>query len=404
MHTPQTIDANRLNRISQAVSRHVGPRKLAGATVLLARDGEIVHTESQGVLSQETGSPMKPDSIFRIYSMTKPIVSVAAMILHEQGAFQLYDPLSRYVPAAANLKVLDEQGNLVEPARAITIRDLLSHTSGFSYWGGEEKVDALYREAGLAGPLPLDEFVSRLLRIPLAGHPGSKWRYSVSMDVLAHVVELVSGRRLDEFLSERLFNPLGMADTGFHVPSAKHDRFAWMYGSADILDGDGTGLEQWREAESGNIRVLATASDCLESQPHNVMRGGHGLVSTAPDYLRFCRMMQGGGELDGNRILGKKAVELMTRNTLPSHLPPIELGGMPQHGLGWGLGFCVLMDAGLGGILGSDGTYSWGGAASTYFWIDPREQLIGIQMAQFQPAGFHRIGDDFRTAVYQALV
>lgn len=404
MNTPESIDTTRLSRVSQAVSRHVGTGKLAGATVLVARDGEIIHAESQGVLSRETQAPMAGDSIFRIYSMTKPIVSTAAMILCEEGAFQLADPISRFIPNAAGLKVLSEKGSLEDAARPVTIRDLLSHTSGFSYWNGEDQVDAMYRDAGLPGRLPLDEFVNRLVMVPLANQPGARWRYSVSIDVLAHIVELAGGKRLDELLRERILDPLGMVDTGFYVPAANHDRFAWMYGSADVLDGEGTATDQWREAERGNIRVLATGSDSLESKPHNVMRGGHGLVSTAPDYLRFCRMMLNGGELEGSRVLCRKSVELMTRNTLPPSLMPMEIGGMRQDGLGWGLGFSVVMDAGLRGSLGSDGTCSWGGAASTSFWIDPTEKLIGIQMAQFQPAGFHRIGDDFKTAVYQALV
>jgi CubicO group peptidase (beta-lactamase class C family) len=285
----------------------------------------------------------------------------------------------------------------------MTIRDLLSHTAGFSYFGGDDGVDPLYREAKLPGPLPLEEFVDRLMEIPLANQPGELWRYSVGIDVLARVVELASGSRLDEFLRERIFAPLGMIDTGFHVPAENHHRFATMYGSADVLDPATTAALQLRLFQEGEIRVLATASDSLESAPHNAMRGGHGLVSTAADYLQFCRMILAGGELEGARILSRKSVELMTRNTLPDRLVPIEIGGMPQDGLGWGLGFSVVVDAGQRGALGSNGTCSWGGAASTSFWIDPREELIGIQMAQFQPAGIYTIGDDFRTAVYQAL-
>jgi CubicO group peptidase (beta-lactamase class C family) len=330
------------------------------------------------------------------------------MVLYEQGQFQLYDPVSRFIPAFKELKVYageDEDGlKLEELAREVTVRDLLTHTSGLTYHFLEYgPVEAAYRDAKVSSEKPLAEFVADLVKLPLAFQPGTAWRYSFAQDVAAYLVELLSGQPLDVYLREKLFEPLGMADTGFHVPAGKLDRIAAQYGSANILQPEMTFTRWFGDAAAGVNRRISGPTDSLESAPHQVFRGGHGLVSTAPDYLRFCRMLLNQGELDGVRVLGRKTVECITMNHLAPELMPIEIGGVPSPGYGYGLGFQVLVDVGQCQTLGSAGEYGWAGAASTSCWIDPREELIGIQMAQFQPAGYHRIDQDFRVLAYQAI-
>ena len=352
---------------------------------------------------------MEPDALFRLFSMTKPITCVALMMLYERGQFQLGDPVSKYIPAFGNLKVYvgkTKSGiERVDLEREATIRDLLTHTSGLTYHVLEDsRVEAIYREEKVCNEKPLAEFVSDLLDMPLAFQPGSEWRYSFAHDVTAYLIEVLSGQGLDSYLTENVFGPLGMADTGFIVPEEKLDRFAAQYGSGSIIEHDMTVSKWYGLAERGRVGRISGPRDSLESAPHTVFRGGHGLISTARDYLRFCQMLLNKGELDGKRLLGRKTVELMTANHLAPELMPYHIGGVPYAGYGYGLGLRVMMDVGQSGILGTEGEYGWGGAASTYFWIDPREAFIGIQMAQFQPSGFHPIGPDFRAAAYQAIV
>ena len=289
--------------------------------------------------------------------------------------------------------------------REVTIWDLLTHTSGFTYHFLEYgPVEEMYREARVSSEKPLSEFVADLLKLPLAFQPGTAWRYSFAHDVAAHLIELMSGHSVDEYLRENLFEPLGMVDTGYHVLRSKLDRFVAMYGSGEILEPDMTVTRLYGDAAKGVNTLLASPTDSLESRPHNVFRGGHGLVSTAQDYYRFCQMLLNGGELEGARVLGRKTVELVTTNHLVPEMVPIEIGGMYRHGHGYGLGVGVLTDVGQCQIPGSAGAYTWGGAACTSFWVDPREELIGIQMGQFQPSGYHLISNDFAVAAYQAIV
>ncbi len=240
--------------------------------------------------------------------------------------------------------------------------------------------------------------------MPLAFQPGSEWRYSFAHDVAAYLVEVLSGQGLDAYLAENVFEPLGMVDTGFSVPEGKLGRFAALYGSGNITKHDMTVSKWYGLAERGKVGRISGPRDSLQSAPHTAFRGGHGLISTAEDYLRFCQMLLNNGELDGNRLLGRKTVELMTVNHLVPELMPYNIGGVPYAGYGYGLGLRVMMDVGQSGILGTEGEYGWGGAAPTYFWIDHREAFIGIQMAQFQPSGYHLIAQDLRTAAYQAIV
>jgi CubicO group peptidase (beta-lactamase class C family) len=398
----------RLERIGPAVEQHVGPDGLAGVQTLLWRRGAIAHQHVAGFLERETDNPLAADSIFRIFSMTKPITCVAMMMLIEQGRAQLFDPVARYIPAFADTKVLMEHNGrdtLVKPMRPVNIRDLLTHTSGMSYhflpYG---EVEARYRNAAVSTNAPLAEFVDHLASMPLAFQPGTAWRYSFSHDVVARLVEVIAGQPFGEFLQDNILGPLGMVDTGFHVPADKLNRFGAQYGSHTLLEPDMT-MEKWfGDAMKGRNERIDGPTDALEARNHGVYRGGHGLVSTAADYLRFCRMMLGNGELEGTRLLGRKTLEAMTTNHLPIALLPYEIGGIAAPGYGYGLGFRVLMDLGSCMSLGSVGEYGWSGAASTYFWIDPAEDMIGIQLAAFQPSGYHMVQHSFRMTAYQAIV
>jgi CubicO group peptidase (beta-lactamase class C family) len=262
----------------------------------------------------------------------------------------------------------------------------------------------MYRDAEVSSQKPLSEFVADLLELPLAYQPGTLWRYSYAHDVVAHLIEVMSGQPVDAYLEENLFDPLGMVDTGYYVPQDKLDRLAAMYGFGEILDPDMSATKWYGGQGNAVTRLLASPTGSLESAPHNVLRGGHGLVSTAQDYYRFGQMLLNGGQLEGVRILSRKTVELMTTNHLAPELLPYELAGFDQCGQGYGLGFGITTDLGQCGIVGSEGAYRWGGAASTGFWVDPREEFIGVQMAQFQPSGFYQIGVDSRVAAYQAIV
>jgi CubicO group peptidase (beta-lactamase class C family) len=262
----------------------------------------------------------------------------------------------------------------------------------------------MYREAEVSSQQPLAEFVDDLLEMPLAFQPGSAWRYSYSHDVAARLIEIMSGQALDTYLVGEVFEPLGMVDTGYHVPSPKLARFSAQYGAADLLQPHMTLTQWYGAAEAGANGLLSDPTTCLESTPHGVFRGGHGLVSTVSDYLRFCQMLLGEGELDGVRLLSRKTVEVITTNHLSPNLLPYEVGGTYSPGYGYGLGFRVLMDLGQCQTLGSVGEFGWVGAATTYFWVDPLEELIGILMSQFQPEGFHPITLDFRVMAYQAIM
>jgi CubicO group peptidase (beta-lactamase class C family) len=411
MASPESVgmSSERLARIRPAIEQHVGADKLAGAVALLARRGQIVYLDSVGLMDREHNKSMQPDTIFRLYSMTKPITGVALMTLYERGLVRLADPVARFIPAFGGLKVYGggegSEVKLVDLQRPVTVHDLLTHTSGLTYhWLEYGPVEAMYREAGMSATAPLSELVAGLARLPLALQPGTAWRYSMAHDVVAHLIERIGGQPLDVYLREHLFEPLGMVDTGFYVPQDKLGRFAAMYGSCEVAEPDTTFTKWYGGAMAGMNRRLAGPTDCLESRPHTVFRGGSGLVSTASDYGRFCQMLLNQGELDGTRILGRKTVELMVANHLPARMLPCELGGVYQLGYGYGLGVGMVMDVGQSQILGSVGTYGWSGAASTNFWIDPVESLIGIQMAQFQPSSFHLIADDLRVTAYQAIV
>jgi CubicO group peptidase (beta-lactamase class C family) len=386
------FSSSRLGRIGEVMQRYVDQGKLAGLLTLVARYGKVVHLERFGMTDLEASKPMQLDTIFRIYSMTKPITSVALMMLLEQGLVRLTDPVTRFIPAIGEVKVLAQDGNLLDLKRPITIHDLLRHTAGMSYNGyyadTGDLVDKLYDEVDLwPADATSQEMVRRIAELPLAFQPGEAWRYSVATDVIGHVVELISDMSLSEFLEARILKPLGMVDTAFSVPVDKAARLATLYG----------------EAEEGGLEEIDTAigGDYFDVTLYS---GGHGLVSTAADYLRFAQFILNKGELEGVRLLGPRTVELMTANHLPASILPMTMGTEQMPGLGFGLGFSVMLDVALSGMMGSVGLHGWGGWAKTHFWVDPQEQIIGILMLQHIQTGTHPAIVDLRTLVYQALV
>lgn len=384
------LSSDRLERIAPAMQSYIDSGKLAGMSTLIARNGKIAHFEVQGQRNIEQQLPMEKDTIFRIYSMTKPITAVAALTLWEQGKFHMADPIAWYLPELANLKVYvsgsGENMELEDAEQPIRIIDLFLHTAGFSYGFTDSEVDKLYRESvPLMGTMTSDDVLKRLATLPLSHQPGTAWQYGVNIDVLGFLVERLSGKKLGDYMQENIFEPLAMHDTAFYVPAEKMDRFAEVYTP------DQTGKTVWMENEPlGDYSVDPVSQN-----------GGGGLVSTMSDYLRFAQMLLNGGELEGNRILGPKTVEYMRTNHLPSALIPYEA---TAPGEGYGLGVSVTVDTEQTPFMASTGNFGWGGMASTYMRIDPVENLIILGMAQFVPIGFHRYHDDLRNLTYQAVI
>lgn len=378
------FSAERLRQLDSAVRADVDSGRIPGLVMLVARDGKVVFNSTYGKQNAASGTPMAADSIFRIYSMTKPVVSVAAMILVEEGRMQLADPVSKFIPELKDLKVGVEKGGALEfvaVKRPITIHDLLRHTSGFTYGVfGKSLVKDLYTKNGVDKSDHTNaEFVKKLATVPLMYQPGSTWEYSRSTDVLGHVIERVTGQQLDQFLEERILKPLGMRDTAFYVEPAKHGRIAEPF-AKDPASGAPINLLNVRERP----KYLA---------------GGQGMVSTAADYLRFAQMLLNGGQLDGVRIISRKTVEHMTSDHLGGIRGPAY---SPGPGYGFGLGFRVRTSAGESDWSGSAGDYDWGGFGGTYFWVDPKERLIGIWMMQAPaPRVYYR--RLFRAMVYGAM-
>jgi CubicO group peptidase (beta-lactamase class C family) len=402
--TPEEVgfSASRLSRLGMWMQSYIDQNKLAGLIAVVARCGKVVYLERSGMMDVEAAKPMQFDTIFRIYSMTKPITSVALMMLYEEGRFQLNDPVSKFIPKFADVKVFagaTEEGiELDELEREITIWHLLTHTAGLTYDFFEDSpVDAMYLEADLHQPdRTAEEVVHKIVKLPLVHQPGSAWRYSMATDVLGYLIEVISGMTLDVFFEEKILKPLGMEDTDFYVPEAKLDRFATEYGPS-------TGSGQ-APMENGGMELLDAPATSQYTKPPRFLSGGTGLVSTASDYMRFTQMLLDGGELDGTRLLGRKTVELMTINHLPDELIPIQLAPHTLHGCGFGLGFRVLVDVAQAGRLGSEGEFGWGGAASTSFFVDPKENLIGLLLTQLMPSRYYPIRNEFKVLVYQALV
>jgi CubicO group peptidase (beta-lactamase class C family) len=399
------LNARRLELIHPAMQAYVDRGVFAGINTLIARRGKVVHAGEFGWRDKEAGSPMTADTIFRLYSMTKPIVCTALMTLLEEGRFRLIDPVARYIPAFAAVKVREDDGGLVDPVRPVMVRDLMTHTSGLSYhFVDESPVGRMYDGAKLfdAGA-SLEAAIDDLARFPLAFQPGTRWRYSVGIDVAARLIEVISGRPLRAFLRERLFEPLGMIDTDYGVPPEKRSRLAAMYGRPDLTASGvtvRTELEAWAKGVNDRIDVSKTYPVDL---PDVFMRGGHGLFATTHDYFRFAQMLANCGELDGARVIGRKTLELMHANTVPAALLPLDIGGLPLPGYGFGLGSRVLMDVAQSGAPGSAGEFGWSGAAKTHYWVDPKEELVGLFMTQSMMS-FDLPELDLRALAYQAIV
>jgi CubicO group peptidase (beta-lactamase class C family) len=400
------MSAARLDRINPVMQAHVDSGVFAGVDVLVARHGQTVFRAQYGQRDREAAKPMTADTIFRIYSMTKPIVSTALMMLFEEGRIRLLDPVAKFIPSFGGVKVQQADGSLTDPAAPVTVKQVLSHTAGLTYDFLEESpVSDLYRDARLMhdGSRSLADTIELLATLPLAFQPGERWAYSVGIDVAARLIEVVSGQPLHAFLQERMFDPLGMASTGFGVAADRLDDLHAMYGLPDIV-GVGTKfsgqIAAWMSGFNERIDVSASYPT---DKPEVFNRGGHGLFSTTDDYARFAQMLLNGGELDGRRVIGRKTLELMHSNHLPPALLPWNLAGLPNPGWGFGLGSRVSMDPAGTGNVGSVGEFGWAGAAKTYFWVDPVEDIVGVIMTQHM-MGFEMIEQDLRAIVYGAIV
>jgi CubicO group peptidase (beta-lactamase class C family) len=383
------MSAERLSRIKPVMQRYIDENKLPGMITMVARHGMIVHSETYGLM--DVDKPMRPDAIFRIASMTKPVISTAVMMLYEEGYFQLDDPVADYIPEFRDLKVFSSTGNdgihTVDPDRPMTIRDLLTHTSGLTGVGAESPVDSMYAAADLSGGT-LKEMIGKLSEIPLLYQPGTTWNYSRSTDVLGYLIEVLSGKTLDLFLKERIFIPLGMEDTDFYVPEEKFDRVGAVYAP-----------------DSAGIKIIMEPDTASVSAPVRFLSGNGGLYSTATDYMIFSLMLVNGGEYNGVRILGSRTVGLMTSDQLTGEKMPVDdFFGPLMSGMGFGFGFAVLHDNREAGITGSEGSYWWSGSGNTYFYIDPEEKLVLILMTQFVPNFYYPVFKQLRVMSYQAII
>ena len=396
------FDPARLNRIDEHFARYIADGRLAGWQFALTRGGRLAHSSGQGSRDREAAAPLASDTIWRIFSMTKPITSVAAMMLWEEGAFELKDPVSRFIPEFADLRVW-RGGSVTRPELEplmdpMAMWHLMTHTSGLTYgFMYAHPVDELYRRAGFEWGTPPDTdlagICSRLASVPLLFQPGSEWNYSMSIDVLGRVIEVISGQTLDEFLRTRIFEPLGMVDTGFSVPQADADRLAALYGA---------------HPGTGQAVPMAAAGQAALHVPQALLGGG-GLVSTMADYLRFAAMLRGEGQLDGVRLLAPRTVRYMTENHLPGDADLSEYGRAlfsetTFDGVGFGLLGSVTLDPVKAKTAGSVGDYGWGGAASTFFWVDPVEDITAVFMTQLLPSNTHPIRSAIKQLTYQALV
>jgi len=395
------FDAGRLTRIDTHFQRYVDDGRLPGWLALVTRHGQVVHVASSGYRDVAAGLPIELDTLFRIYSMSKPVTSVAAMMLYEEGGLDLKEPIHRFIPSFRGARVF-RGGSALQPVtepmtEPIRVWHLLTHTSGLSYgFHYAHPVDAMYRAAGFEWSSPkgedLEAVCDRLAALPLVFQPGTGWNYSMSTDVLGRVVEVVSGQTLDAFMKERIFDPLGMNDTSFWVEEPDHERLAELY-----------------LPEAGTRKAVATPMGKAAKRPPYYLGGGGGLVSTAPDYHRFTEMLRRRGELDGVRILGSRTVDYMTRNHLPGNVDLEEFGQSTFaetsfDGVGFGLGFSVVDDPVAYRVLAPQGEYGWGGAASTAFWVDPANDMTVSFFTQLLPSSTHPIRPELHQLVYQALV
>jgi len=392
------FSAKRLLRINELVKGYIDRGELPGILTLISRHGKIIHLEKFGWMDVEAKKPLEFDTIFRIASMTKPITSVAAMMLYERGHFNLNTSVWKFLPDFRHTKVYlreTESGvETVELTQDITMRHLFTHTSGLSYgFNPEDPIDKIYQQAGKelqeeGLPLTNKTLYAGLARMPLAFQPGTKWRYGFNIEILGHIIEVISGLSLDEYLRKRIFEPLEMVDTGFYVPPEKLDRVPCVYGHPK------------------DPSLLEKLDIDVETVPPTYLPGGTGLVSTLADYSNFARMLVNGGEFNGKRLLSPHTVALFSLNHAPIQSLPYGFSenDLYHAGYGYSLGTRVLMDVSKTGMAGSVGEFGWDGAFSTYFWIDPSEDLYGILMTQHSPNAYYPIHQQFKMLTYQALV
>ena len=397
------FDEGRLRRVVQLCDRYVDDGKFPCAQVQIAHQGNIALRYTAGAADIESGTELQDDAIFRIYSMTKPITSIGLMQLYEEGKFILEDPVEKYIPSFSNPEVLvggPIHKPITRPAQTtLTIRDMLIHTSGLTYgFHYSNNLDKMYRHKKLGGAVEgssssLEEIVNRLGGLPLLFDPGTAWNYSMSTDVCGRLIEVISGQSLDDYLREYITGPLGMVDTGFHVEKANSGRFTSNYA---ITPKD-------------PLTRIDAADNSPYLEPQVFLSGGGGMVSTTDDYQRFVDMLLNGGELNGERIIGRHTLDFMTLNHLPGGVTLNDLGQSTftetaMEGMGFGLGFSVLVDPAANAALGSQGEFAWGGAASTRFWVDPKEEVTCIFMTQFMPSSYYPIRRELKSVVYQALL
>ena len=394
------FSSERLERLHAVMQQEVDQKQLAGIVTILARHGKVVEERTYGKKDIASGAPMTRDTIFRIFSMTKPVTGVAMMILYEEGKWHPLDPVSKYIPEFAHLKVfkgVDESGKMIleDPVHPPTMHELMTHTAGFTYgFFGNTSVDKMYQDQKVMQSQSLQEMIDKLAKIPLLYQPGTRWVYSVSMDIQGYIVEKLSGQSLPDFMQQQIFGPLGMKDTGFFVPPEKRNRFATLY----------------REDQKGELAADVIAggvpTDYATRPP--MPSGGGGMVSTAQDYLRFAQMLLNGGELDGVRILAPITVELMTTNHLAPSLMTGEFSIGPaiiRPGMGWGYDCAVYTDPLEADEVVGKGTFFWSGAADTWFWVDPTNDLILVGMTQrMLGPGWPNVQALSRPPVYQALL
>jgi CubicO group peptidase (beta-lactamase class C family) len=393
------LSSARLENVTRVVHRAVDEGRVPGGMTLVGRRGKVAYFDTYGSMDLEAGKALAEDTIFRIYSMTKPLTSVAIMMLYEEARYQLDDPISRFIPAFANQRVYvgGSRGKMetVPAAREITFRDLLTHTSGLTYGFMEATpVDGYYRSNRIdfqTQETTLKELVEKAAEAPLLAHPGTRWNYSIATDVLGYLVEVISGVPFETYLKERVIDPLGLVDTDFHVPETKHARLAANYAP------DG----------KGGLQLIDDPAQSRYLRPRTVNSGGGGLVSTAADYARFCQFMLNKGTLDGKRLLGRKTMELMTSNHLKGDMADMGTARFSEttyEGIGFGLGFSVMIDPAKAQILGTPGEYAWGGAASTAFWCDPAEEMFVVFLTQLMPSSTHPFRRELRVLTYQSIV
>ena len=418
--TPEELglSSSRLDRVTDWLNQQVESERLAGASTMICRNGRIGYLESAGQSDLENGKPFDASTIVRIFSMTKPITSVAAMMLYEEGRYQLDDPVAKYLPEFTDTKVWKGEGsleNVEDQTSPMLVKHLFMHTSGLTYgFMNANVVDQEHRNQkiefpGTAGTL--EELVKRLAGIPLIAQPGTRWNYSVSTDVLGRLVEVWSGLSLEAFFKERILEPLGMHDTGFSVAEGNKDRFASLYSplsGADMSNVGKKSVSDSRQMKPG-LKLQEPAATSRYLKPTKLFSGGGGLTGTIGDYARFCQMLLNGGELDGERLLSPITVNYMRSNQLPDNADMAAMGQpvwseTSYDGIGFGLGFAVVIDPRKASIITSVGEHHWGGAASTFFWIDPQEDLFVVFFTQLMPSSTYPIRRELRTRVYQAIV